>query len=357
MKTNFTPNSLPALIGSLPMKDHQEATDLMLQYTPQIPLWVQLPLYPEEGMIEQFLPGMPGYNQDKEKVYIDTTREDYESDLLAFYEEYMGVVEGKKDIDNTRFALSQDRAKGFYVLLETLKKQEAPLVAVKGQITGPITFATSVKDQDKRAIFYNDQLRDAAVKLIGMKARWQVEQLSKFNVPVIIFLDEPALAGFGSSEFISITKQDVMNCFAEVIEQVQFLKGLTGVHVCANADWSLILDSDADILSFDAYSYFEKLLLYHEELKGFLNAGKIIAWGIVPTLEPNDIARENLDSLYDQLEEEINQLTEKLESKRSEVLAQSLITPSCGTGSLNIDQATKVLKLTSELSKKIRNSQ
>lgn len=353
----FHPNSLPALIGSLPMKNHQEATDLMLQYTPQIPSWVQLPLYSEEGMIEQFLPGMPGFSQDKDKVYIDTTKDDYESDLLAFYEEYMEVIEGKKEIDNTRFALSQDRAKGFYVLLETLKKQEAPLVAVKGQITGPITFATSVKDQDKRAIFYNDQLRDAAVKLIGMKARWQVEQLSKLGVPVIIFLDEPALAGFGSSEFISITKQDVLGCFAEITEQIHFVNGLAGVHVCANADWSLILDSDADILSFDAYSYFEKLLLYYEELKGFLNAGKTIAWGIVPTLEPNDIARENLDSLYAQLEEEINQLTEKLGSNKSTVLAQSLITPSCGTGSLDIDQTTKVLKLTSELSKKIRESQ
>ena len=32
--------------------------------------------------------------------------------------------------------------------------------------------------------------------------------------------------------------------------------GLVGVHVCANTDWSLVLDSSADIVSFDAYALF-----------------------------------------------------------------------------------------------------
>ena len=78
-------------------------------------------------------------------------------------------------------------------------------MAVKGQVTGPFTFCTSVSDQNDRAIFYDLQLRDVAIKLLTLKARWQVQHLSQFKRPVIIFLDEPALAGFGSSEYISVT--------------------------------------------------------------------------------------------------------------------------------------------------------
>ncbi|WP_232367070.1 hypothetical protein [Desulfocicer vacuolatum] len=37
------PRCLPLLVGSLPMEDHQKATGLMLEHTPEIPLWVQLP--------------------------------------------------------------------------------------------------------------------------------------------------------------------------------------------------------------------------------------------------------------------------------------------------------------------------
>jgi len=354
MSNLFKANCLPLLIGSIPLKDHYQATDLVLQYTPEIPLWVQLPLYKNEGMLAQFLPGMPGYTNDNQAMeYIDTDSPDFENDLLHFYEEYMAVADTDNSLDTTRFVLSQDRAKGFFVLMDVLdQRQQAPL-ALKGQITGPITFATGVKDQNKRAIFYDEQLRDAAVKLLALKARWQLENLARLSLPVIIFFDEPALAGFGSSEFISISKDDVLQCFSEVINQVHSGGGLAGVHVCANADWSLILDSEADILSFDAYYYFEKVLLYSEALQKFLNSGGIIAWGIVPTSDSQDIAQETTESLYNQFQDKISQL-QKMGLKKDQLLSQSFITPSCGTGSLTSDQAEKVLRLTNELASKVR---
>ncbi len=354
MNALFVPNSLPALIGSIPLKDHREATNLVLKYTPQIPLWVQLPAYAEEGMISQFLPGMPGYVREGEREMVNTQSEGFEQDLLGFYEEYMAVAEGGQSLDETRFVLGRDRAEGFQVLLETLKDRETRPAAVKGQITGPVTFATGVKDQEGKAIFYDIQLRDAAVKLLSLKARWQTEKLAELGLPVILFFDEPALAGFGSSEFISISKQEVLDCFAEVIGQVHSKGGMTGIHVCANADWSLVLDSEADILSFDAYAYFEKLLIYAQELKSFLQGGKVLAWGIVPTQEPENIDKESADSLLHQFREKLKALEETTGLGEKTLLAQSLITPSCGTGSLDIGRAEKVLRLTRELSDKVR---
>ncbi len=349
----FQPDCRPLLIGSIPLREHEQATERILEATPEIPLWAQLPIYPQEGMMAQFLPGLPGHTDSGEQEYVDTSSQPFENELVSFYEEYMYVTEEGQDLDGTRFVLDDSRAKGFSTLITMLEEKKPDLFAVKGQITGPITFATGVKDQDKKAVFYDDQLRDAAVKLLALKAAWQVEKLSRFQVPVIVFLDEPALAGFGSSEFISISKQDVLDSLNEIIEQIHSRNGLAGVHVCANADWSVILDSQADILSFDAYTYFDKLAIFSQDLISFLDRGGIIAWGIVPTLEPENIDQESAESLLAQLQSKIDHLVD-LGVDRDKLMSQSLITPSCGTGSLSPEHAQKVLSLTKDVSRALR---
>lgn len=355
MTKKFQANALPLLIGSLPLGDHEKAVELVFQYTPEIPLWIQLPVYKEEGMIFQFLPGMPGFTVTEDKAFINTSGEKFDDELLQFYEDYMADTEGKSDPHDSRFALKPDTARGFFALTDYLKKASRPPLAVKGQITGPVTFCTSVKNQSGIAIFYDDQLRDASLKLLAQKARWQVRQFSKFGCPVIIFFDEPGLAGFGSSEFISISHDEVAACFKEVIDAVHAEGALAGIHVCANADWSLILESDADIVSFDAYSFFDKFMLYPKAIKKFLESGRIIAWGIVPTLHPEDIEGETADSLVRQWEEKAAQI-EALGIHKSVILRQSFITPSCGMGSLKLEHATKALTLTRKVSELLRNT-
>jgi methionine synthase II (cobalamin-independent) len=304
-------------------------------------------------MIAQFLPGFPGLVTEEDGVFIDTANEKFDADLLRFYEDYMAVNEGQTDIDDSRFVLTADTAGGFFALMKDLKTLSDSPKAIKGQITGPITFGLGVTDQNGKAIFYNEQLRDTAVKLLAQKARWQVRKLSEFGRPVIIFFDEPALAGFGSSAMISISRDEVSKCFKEVIDAVHMEDGLAGVHVCANADWSLILESDADIVSFDAYSFFDRLILYPEQLKRFVISGGILAWGIVPTLNADDIEKETTDSLVAVWKDQARAL-EALGIDKSAILAQTLITPSCGTGSLSLDLATKVIILTREVSDIIR---
>jgi methionine synthase II (cobalamin-independent) len=197
-------------------------------------------------------------------------------------------------------------------------------------------------------------MRDAAVKILAMKARWQVRQLAQFQRPVIIFFDEPALAGVGSSEFTSISNEAISQCFDEVFEAVHLEGGLAGIHVCANTDWSLVLKSSADIVSFDAYAYFDKFILYPEHIKGFLESEKVLAWGIVPTLKSDDINKETTASLLRQWSEKAKRF-EALGIDPARLIRHSLITPSCGTGSLSIDHAKKVLKMTREVSMEIRN--
>lgn len=354
MVERFQPHGLPVLIGSLPFAEHEQALKLVLNYTPEIPLWIQLPVHREEGMVAQFMPGMPGLCATADRSFIDTAQADFDRDLIHFYEEYLAVMEGNTDLSDSRFLLDEDTARGFFLFIESLKRLSAPPVAVKGQVTGPFTFCTGILDQNKKAIIYDEQIKDAAVKLLALKSRWQVRQLSQFGCPVIIFFDEPALAGFGSSEFISISKDTIIQSLEEVMEAVHAEGGLAGVHVCANTDWSLILDSTADIVSFDAYSYFERFILYKDSIKEFLNAGKIIAWGIVPTLEVDKLENETTESLINRWKEKAAQL-EKLGIDSNQLISQSLITPSCGSGSLSAELAIKVLRLTREVSQQIRS--
>jgi hypothetical protein len=353
MNKNFQPDGLPILIGSLPLADHDEAARLVLQYTPEIPLWVQLPVYAEEGMIAQFMPGLPGFTVENGKAFMNAGDESFSDDILAFYEEYMAVSEAGADINTSRFVLKPDTAKGFFTFKNHIRKLDTPPIALKGQITGPITFTTAVKDQNGRAVFYDDQCRDAAIKLLALKAAWQVRQLSQFKCPVILFLDEPALAGFGSSEFISISKQDVKTCLEEVISAVHAEGGLAGIHVCANTEWDVVMDTSVDIVNFDAYSFFDRFILYPDEIKKFLESGRFIAWGIVPTSEPEHIEKETPDSLSAMWESHVKEV-EKLGLDRERILNQSFISPSCGTGSLSLKHAVQVLELTRDVSGKVR---
>ncbi|MFZ0610768.1 MAG: hypothetical protein WAM73_00875 [Desulfobacterales bacterium] len=355
MSPHFEADCRSLLIGSLPLEDHAAAGELVFRYTPEIPLWVQLPVHPREGMLQQFLPGFPGFRTDGKRFYVDTSAPEFDAEVLAFYEEYMAVADGGADIDRTRFALGADDAPGFAVLMGQLATRPQAPLAVKGQVTGPFTFCTGVHDEKRQAIFYNPQLRDAAVKLLAQKAAWQVRHLGEAGRPVIIFIDEPALAGFGTSEFISVSREDVAACLAEVIAAVHGAGGIAGIHVCANTDWSLILESSTDIVNFDAYAYFDRFLLYPELIRRFFASGKMLAWGIVPTGDQNDIVRESAATLTQKWYQEVGQIAE-LGIDRRRIFSQSLITPSCGAGTLPVELADKVLQLTRAVSERVRAS-
>jgi hypothetical protein len=353
MTENFSANGLPLLIGSLPLRDHTEGVELVFEYTPEIPLWVQLPAFREEGMIAQFQPGFPGLTVKTEKSFIDTSDSSFEEDILGFYEDFLAVSENETDINGSRFAMDGNAARGFFAFTKHLCSLPERPLAVKGQVTGPITFGLGLCDQNGKAIFYDDQLRDVAVKLLAQKARWQVKMLSEFGSKIIIFFDEPALAGFGSSAMISVSREEVASCFDSVIGPVHNEGGLAGIHVCANADWSLILESEADIISFDAYSFFDKLMLYPNHVRRFIESGKILAWGIVPTLNSDDIEKETAESLVARWEAQ-SVAIETLGFDRSAILAQTFITPACGTGALTLELANKVMALTRHVSDTLR---
>ncbi len=329
---------LPTVIGSMPHTDPTEACSLVARYLKDIPAWPQLPKRSSlENMYVQFSQGFPGVVVKEDRIYVDRSQDLYKP-LEQLYAAYL-----ENDID--KYPVSPEYAAGLYSFLAL---NDLSPKAVKGQITGPITWGLTVTDDSRRAVLYDDGLADAVAKLLRLKAAWQEKKLKEVCADTIIFVDEPYMAAFGSIGFM-IPKEKVVGLLEEVFSGIS---GLKGIHCCGNTDWSILLETSVDIISFDAYNYAQSLSLYPAEVKKFLERKGTIAWGIVPNDEES-LAKESVASLKDRLEEAMAPFTRK-GIRFKQLIEQGMLTPSCGLASLTEEAAARVLELLAELSIKIR---
>jgi methionine synthase II (cobalamin-independent) len=252
------------------------------------------------------------------------------------------------------FAISRDRARGFFSFIDTLDEHKNMTPAnVKGQVTGPFTLATGLKDQHGKFAYYNPQLRDIIVKQASLKALWQIRVLQQFNVSVLMFLDEPSLCGFGSTAYLGVQAEDIKKDLNEAVSLIHQEGAWAGVHCCENTDWAILLQSDIDVLNFDAYGFFDRVFLFKQELIDFINRGGNLAWGIVPTHSEEVISKVTPELLIDVWKDEVQKLS-TAGVAMGKILCQSLITPSCGMGSLSTQASLKVMQLLEEVSRRLR---
>ncbi len=350
----WQPYGAATLVGSLPHHDRQRAIDLVFEEIGEIPAWPQLSSYTSEQMLVQYNEGLPGLDRKNDRILLFAVSDpDFEHELLAFYEEYLPVSNGELSLDESRFRFGADTGRTFFAFLERLQRQQPTATAVKGQITGPFTLLTALKDEHGQLALYDPRLRDVVVKALALNAQWQVELLSQFSLPTIIFIDEPALAGFGSSAFISVSAEDISTMLDEVAGHIHRAGGLAGTHVCANTDWSLFFGRSLNVINFDAYTYFDRFALYRQDLVSFIERGGIVAWGIVPTMDPDTIKGENADSLVSRWRQQVEHLVGDDLSLET-IFRQSIITPSCGCGTLSEPLAERVVHLTRQVSEQLR---
>ena len=336
------------LIGSLPHRDRSRAVAIVLQRCSEIPIWPQLAAYGDEQMMVQYLEGLPGLKNADGRLWVDTGDPGYDQEVLAFYEEYLQIDAGAVPLESSRFRMGPETGKTLFEFLSSVLGGTGERRAVKGHVVGPFTLLAGMKDQRERALLYDEQLQDLVPKHLAMKARWQGRQLKTLGAPVIVFVDEPALAGYGSSAFISVSEELILQLLREVTAGIHLEGALAGIHVCANTDWNLAFKSGLDIVNLDAYSYMERFLLYKEEILRFIAEGGIIAWGMVPTSDPSVIGKETAEALAEKWLREVQPILSR-ELSLATLLEHSLFTPSCGCGSLPEPLAERVLAMTQEL--------
>ncbi len=348
---NIKPKCLATAIGSLPHSDAAVAVEVVLKSIPNAPIWPQLPATGlTEQMEIQYSEGMPNavIEQDKRRMYFDTAS-DYSEAFAAFYEQYMAAMDPESgNGDCSAMAITPAYSKGIYALEKCLKAQGGRRPFVKVQTTGPCSFALTLVDENKRAMYYNEEFRDVIVKALAQKCRWQIQKFQPYAENIICFIDEPILSAFGSSTYVSVQRDDVVALLKEVIDAIHADKGIAGIHCCGNTEWSILIDAGVDIVNFDAFEYAETIAMYGESVKQHLARGGMLAWGVVPTSAA--IREQTVESLVAKFEQGVDNLVAKAGLDKQQVVEQAFITPSCGTGSLPVADAERVFQLLGQTS-------
>jgi hypothetical protein len=338
--------SVPTLVGSFPHTDPAPLIDHIFSRFPDLPAWPQLPARDWlESMYVQYSEGLPGAVVDRERQTIyfrDGTGES--SELESFYQ---AVIE--EDVD--RFAISAEYALGLSLFLKQAAGASPRPEWVKGQLTGPFSFAMTVTDENKRSLAYHPDLYEVAAQGMAMKARWLARQLRRVAGDALVVLDEPYLCSFGSA-FVNVSREAVIAAIDGAVSAIHKEGALAGLHCCGNTDWSLVLGTALDVINFDAYEYFQGLTLYPAELAGYLGKGGILAWGIVP---PSRACAElDARTLLEALDSRIGQLEAK-GMDRGQLFRQALLTPSCGLATESVARAERAVDTLVELSAMVRD--
>ena len=355
-QTRFLPRGMATGIGSLPFEDPREALTAILASFPECPHWPQLPRRgPREHFVHQFLQPLVACGLlvcENRRWFFDLSKENSADSLTVFYTGCLAAEEGDTPALRS-FLPSAEAAAGWHAFVELANSAESIKRAayVKGQIAGPLTVSLEMKNEQGRPAYYQEDLRDVVVRTLALNARAQAAQLAELGRPPIIFVDDPAVSAYGSRLHLALDRETVLADLNSIFAAIRSSGGLAGVHSCEAVDWSLLTDTQVDILSVDTFRFGSSLIPYADQLRRFLQRGRTIAWGIVPTLD--DPFRVSADSLLERLKS----LWENLfpdDAYRSMLLRQSMVTPACGTGLLSREQALQIYRLTAEVSLRIR---
>ncbi len=345
MKLPSPASGMAYAIGSLPHVDPAAALDVVFDHLPFCPHWPQLPARSLlEQMEYQFSQTVPGVTVDEagRRLVVDVHSESFLPALERFWERAMAAEDG---IDLSHFAVDEAHAPGLFALQSRLWGRPPPPF-VKGQCTGPFTMGLGLTTTDDRALYYDETLRDVVIRAVALHARWQARQLARLGSGVIMAVDEPVLSSFGSTAMITVSREQVVAALREAVVGLHAENALVSTHCCGNTDWSMIIDAGVDILSFDAFELGDRMAIYAPDIRRLLEGGGWLAWGIVPSRpEVNHFTAVALIERLHAAHEVMASRGILLDLIRE----RTLLTPSCGTGSMDVPRAVRVYELLAEL--------
>jgi len=296
-------------MGIMPHRDVERALELALSL--DIPFWPQLPkvsLY--EDMYVQTSQNFPGIaiDFDKERLSFNTSR--FEQELDEYFT--------KMDTPET-FALTPQYSTVFH---KFLSKQLPGYKAIRGQVTGPVSFGFKVLDENLKPIVYNDEARTILFDFIQKKANVQYRKLKERNSSAFVWVDEPGL-GYVFSGLSGYNEQQAKEDYHNF---VQGLEGPKGLHLCAEVNLPYLLELGVEILSFDAYQIGFMPKEYAGSVAEFIKKGGIISWGIVPT-ESTVLATQTPGALAAVLSDYWEVISENTGLSLNQIAMQALVAP------------------------------
>lgn len=310
-------------LGSLPYKTADEALEKIAKYYPQIPYWPQLPQRSKkELMLEAFL--FPWVKEGL--VYFRYGRGIFseESNKIELYQKEIAEHE----------LLPPDLVPGFYQFIEYLSQGRfSEAILIKGQVTGPNTLCKYNFLSSGLPLNHNQEITQSVLKLVERHLDFQIDCLKKFNLPVLIIIDEPAFL----LKFYEPNYEMLEGGFSNLIFNAKAKGAIIGIHSCNSPDWFQLTQLPVDLISFDIYTYeiSDKDVNY---LIDFVIKGGKIAWGTVPNRETT------WPNIY-----------EKVSKYRDFLKLGGLITSSCGLGLTSESVAQEVMEQTQRVVELINN--
>jgi len=306
---NFQANCKTTAMAIMPHTDIERALDIIFHL--DIPFWPQLPnINFYEDAYAQTSQNFPGItiNVDTEKIDFSINR----------FEQELGDY-SQKMADPETYVLSRDYS---VVYPHFLGKDLGEYPAIRGQVTGPVSFGFRVTDEDSRPIIYNEEVRTLLFDFIQRKSNVQYRQLKERNRHAFVWLDEPGLGWVfsGLSGYNDIQARQNYQNFLEGIE------GPRALHLCANVNLPYLLELGVELLSFDAYQIEIMPKGYTDSVAEFIRNGSVVSWGIVPT-DSTSLTQETPDSLASRLISYWEAVSQNTSLSLKQIAGQALLAP------------------------------
>ena len=303
----YTPKCDVFSLGSYPYKDPAVASRRLLKQPEILLHWPQLPRRsPHEKLMEQTYAA-----------------------LLASAKKKPGFPRGY--------------ASGWNITWRLLKKRKGGVF--KSQIAGPITLFNKLHATESA----QEELKHY-LKYWLDHAYWQIDEIKNHGFKPLIVLDEPLLPNYmgahGSAKARRVTK-----LLRSIVVRLQRRGAQVGIHCCNRVSPVTLIDLGVDLVHFDAHYFPTQIARARPEIQKFISGGGIIAWGIIPTDGTLTKAAEV------RLEKRFNDLLASLEARGlplRTVLGQSMVSPTCGTSQLTVEQSEKIMDFALTLSRALK---
>jgi hypothetical protein len=321
-------------IGSLPLTAGLPAVRAVAELSPEVPFWPQLPQRsPREGIVGQGLGIVEELIEPRNEGYGYQVKEGQIDRVLAALHRSNGE-------------LSPEHAAGFWAFEQSLSEGLfRPALALKGQIEGPLTLAAYLFYKD-RPFLSDPQLFAAIAFHVSQIVAWQIDRLKVAGLPVLLFVDEPALC-LHLPPANSISEEQALHVVAATLEGARLRGAYAGLHCCAARPFERMCRVAPDIISFDAHEGLDWFFRDWRALD-FVQQGGTVAYGIVPT-------RAGVNAL-DAATIFIRWFkAASLAGDPQKFAERAMITATCGLGLLDMSAVVESFEVAHSVSKLIRS--
>src|ERR1700758_4349728 len=155
-----------------------------------------------------------------------------------------------------------------------------PCLAVKGHIEVPIPLSAYLFHKGRP--FLSDPALFSSLAIhVSQLVCWQIDRLRAFGVPVVLFVDEPALS-LEVPGLTEVSEAQRLSALGAIFDDARARGAYIGLHCCAAHPFDRMLRTMPDILSFDAHEELEAFLAHPQSID-FVNQGGTVAYGLIPT--------------------------------------------------------------------------